>query len=240
MKKSISLFKSIFAISAMILVLSDSVYAQKLDIVSLNDVSQAISIIKAEEKKVIEGFEHGDMAPLLQRALNALINNGNQQLHEKHFEAAAAKFSNEWSRFYSRSLIGYSPYNLGDHKPLFDWLADYYDTLEHKLGKQACVDLHLNDIKAINFGAPVVISPRDSTTHEIYDVTEYRKHFVPFSTAVLYWSMRITCSSTLKSIPSFICSSVAEMPRDGYESFIAPYLSDYVYSRTTKSMARAN
>lgn len=236
MKKSISLFKSAFAVSALTLVLSNSVHAQSMDFVSLDDVSQAIAVIKAEERRVIEGFEHGNMAPLLQRALNSLIGKGNQALKEKNFVAAAEKFSNEWSRFYSRVLTGYTPLNLGDHKPLFAWLADYYETLERSVGKKTCSELHLDDIKAINFGAPVVISPRDTETREIFDAGEYRKHFVPFSTAVLYWSMRITCSTTLKSAPSFICSSVAEMPRDGYESFIAPYLSDYVYKRTVESM----
>lgn len=208
--------------------------ANAMDVFNQREIFEAMSVVKAEKKRVIRSLSEGEMAPLLQKTLDALINSGNKMLREKHFDATAEQFENEWIRFYSYSFDGFSPLDLGDHKPIFEWLAEYYDTLQTKLGKDVCAATHLDDIKAINFGAPVVIFPNgDPRTGEKYDLVEYRKHFVPFTTALLYWSMRVTCSTTLSEIPSFICSSAAAVPRGGYEVFIAPYLSDYVFKKTT-------
>ncbi|MGZ6470364.1 MAG: hypothetical protein ACXWRZ_04330 [Bdellovibrio sp.] len=199
-----------------------------------SDVLQALSVIKAEKKRVVRGFAQGDMGPLMQAALNALVENGNKMLREKNFDSEAAVYEAEWNRFYFSAFGGFSPMDLGDHKPVFEWLADYYNKLEEKLGPEICVSTRLSDIKAINFGAPVAIFPNgDPRTDEKYDITEYRKHFVPFTTAVLYWSMKIACSATLPAIPSIICSGVAVLPRNGYERFIAASLSDYVYRKST-------
>lgn len=226
-----------FATTLVFSTLAPKAYA--LDVFYQSEFFQAMSVIKAEKKRVIRAISHGEMAPLLQKALDALVSAGNQKLRENNFEASAAQFENEWIRFYSSSFGGFSPLDLGDHKPVFEWLADFYNTLESKLGKDLCAYAHLDDIKAINFGAPVAIFPNgDPRTDDKYDVVEYRKHFVPFTTAILYWSMSIACNVTLSTIPSFVCSSVAEIPRGGYELFIAPYLSDFIYNRTNNADLR--
>lgn len=215
--------------------------AHAMNIFNKVEILQAMSAVKAERKRVIRGFANDDMGPLIQKALNALVESGNKMLREKKFDSAAAQFETEWNHVYAFAFDGFSPMDLGDHKPVFEWLADYYNTLEDKLGKELCIATHLVDIKAINFGAPVAIFPKgDPRTGEKYDMVEYRNHFVPFTTAVLYWSMKIACSATLSAVPSIICSSVAEMPRDGYEIFVAPYLSDYLFKKRTGFSALVN
>lgn len=52
-------------------------------------------------------------------------------------------------------IVAYGYRDIGDFKPLSDWLASAYDKIESKLGYQLCMTLKLSAIKSYNYGIPV-------------------------------------------------------------------------------------
>ncbi|MGZ3773427.1 MAG: hypothetical protein ACXVCY_03025 [Pseudobdellovibrionaceae bacterium] len=234
--KNIKMIKNALLMSSATLALSAlPLNVKAVEVPLQKDAAKAMSVVKAEKDRVILSLSQGKTTPLMDRALSGVVKLGTKMLRENNHEEIAAQLESEWEQFYSAPSKDNSSVNaIGDHKPIFEWLGGFYETLEATLGPNVCKATHLDDIKAINYGAPVAIFPNgDPRTGEKYDIVEYRKHFVPFSTAVVYWSMKMACTSALSDMSSMACSYIIEVPRDGYETFVAPYLSDFVYKKTT-------
>ena len=122
----------------------------------------------------------------------------------------------------------------GDHRPLSQWLAKTYDKLEGLLGKRIMHWTRYDDLKVFNYSIPVVFNPNgDPVTHDQWDMTEYGKHFVPFSGAVSYWSSLATCNAMTVGWVGYLCGSAAEAPRYVVEKWVAPRVSKRVYALAT-------
>lgn len=118
-----------------------------------------------------------------ERALSMLLKVAAGELRQKGFRGAAEDLEDEWENKYRAVLKEYTKeiysYDIGDHKPLSQWLAEKYAVLELLLGVEACKRTHLSDLKTFNFTIPVVFRP---CTFEMDLVlgerkAEYVKHF---------------------------------------------------------------
>jgi hypothetical protein len=191
-----------------------------------------VQSVTSETKSVIASFKKLEFAEKTQRALNSLVDVGVKELQKRGHHEDAMRFSQEWSALYSHALLGVGTLDLGDHRPLSEWLVGFYDKLEEKLGKWLMHQLRLDDIKIFNYGIVVVFQPTgDRKTGDRWDAPEYKKHFVPFTAAVVYWSSRLACSVATSGLGAvtLLCGVAAILPRYATEAWIAPPLSDWVY-----------
>lgn len=114
---------------------------------------------------------------------------------------------------------------IGDFKPLSQYLADLYDRVEFTVGISVCQATHFSDLKTYNFCLPVVLHPKD------YSESDYRDHFAGDGIyygliPVLSWD---ACEIGLLAIGVMVpvCGGAEWV----MGTFIAPRLSDFVYSR---------
>lgn len=175
------------------------------------------------------------------RALENMMKHGAAALARKGYTADAKQLQFEYDEFYSNAIyntaLGIVPTDLGDHKPLSQWLADWYKKMEAKLGHEVCVLLHLDDINTMNYGIPVVFRPRGEDRagepQGPWGQDEYKLHFVPVSGVVTYWTVWIVCTAGTWGMGAvtFICTPVAWVSEKAEVKYIGPKLSDWVYTR---------
>lgn len=130
----------------------------------------------------------------------------------------------EWEKKWSRSF-----YDLGDHKPLSDWLAQKYMAIELILGVETCKTLRLDDIKVINYGIPVVFACVDQVT-----MSEYYSHLQPFLGVVAYWTSFFTCVGFTWGTGAFYCGPVSLGVEWLSEAFIAPRVNEPLWRAACK------
>lgn len=171
---------------------------------------------------------------IVQRAVLMLSQNGQAAL--------AVQKKSEWDAHFSGYLSASMPIgplgDIGDHKPLVQWLANFYDIVEKTLGVDMCKKTHLSDIKTLNFTIPVVFHP---CTFSMDAVTidrehEYRKHFdegdvyyglVP---VVTYWTADIACSVASQGGGAvWLCGPISGAAEFFMAKTVAYRLSDFVY-----------
>jgi hypothetical protein len=216
------------------------IFAIVLGLFAVSLGAQAGPVVKsvtAETKSVIASFKKLEFAEKTQAALNALVGTAVKELDKRGHKEEALRFGQEWSSLYSSALLGIGTLDIGDHRPMSQWLADFYNTLEDKLGEWLMHQLRLDDIKIINYGIVVVFQPTgDRKTGDTWDSPEYKKHFVPFSAAVVYWASRLACSAATSGLGAvtMLCGVAAILPRYATEHWIAPPLSDWVYRTAHK------
>lgn len=126
--------------------------------------------------------------------------------------------------------------DIGDHKPLVEWLATFYDRLEFILGVGVCKATHLSDIKTFNFCIPVVFKPctfpMDGVTGERSD--EYKRHFAEGDVyygllpVTVYWLAEVPC---LMAGGAIVCGIVSGGAEYLVAKFVAPKVSDRVFER---------
>lgn len=174
-----------------------------------------------------------DIAPM-EKAMAQLLESTANVLRREGFNKEADRIGTEWKQM---SAVYFNKSNnllkLGDHAPLNQWLADIYNLVEGSLGQEKVSEYHLDDIKFINYGFPVVIHPSgDPSTGKAWGMQEYSEHFVPFSTAVSYWAGYFVCKKVIKSgTLANMCNSSLDTFRSTIESYIAPGVSDEIYRR---------
>lgn len=183
-----------------------------------------------ETKNIVKQLKNGKFAESTQKALNALVRRGVQELNEQGFENEAAQYSTQWETQFAKILL--SNRDLGDHEPMSQWLTNFYNDLERILGKKICHLLSLDDIFIFNYSIPVVFHP-NGYNYDTWDKAEYQKHFVPFAGAVTYWAAQIACTALGAGIDGIICSVAAIIPRKVVEKWVAPHVSNYVYNKAT-------
>ncbi|NDD91477.1 hypothetical protein EBZ37_05270, partial [bacterium] len=66
-----------------------------------------------------------------------------------------------------------------------------------------------------------------------WDKEEYRKHFVPFSGVVTYWSVNVSCRVWAVGLWARGCGIAAAVSRFSMEKWISPRVSDRIYKMAT-------
>lgn len=161
------------------------------------------------------------------RALDFLIENAVQTLRDQNLDRDAANLGEEWLTFRTSHL---GQLDLGDHRPLSEWLEKKYEWLESRLGASLMQISGLTDIKIFNYAIPVVYNPRGSD----WDQEEYQKHFVPYMGASVYWISRGVCSAGLSMPAALLCIPSGKLVRKITERVIAPKLSDAIYKQANR------
>jgi hypothetical protein len=125
--------------------------------------------------------------------------------------------------------------DVGDYTPLNFWFADTYKRLKARFGNVVDMVALLGDLNTLNYSIPVVFRPRgNQMTGEDWDINEYRTHFVPFSRVVTYWVTWMACVAIRRDNPMQAmktCKKPAEWLSLGFSLFVAPPLSNWIYTR---------
>lgn len=126
--------------------------------------------------------------------------------------------------------------NIGDHKPLSDFLKKVHEKAHDILG-ELCEPTHVHDLFVINFTAPVVFNP----CGQAWDRVEYKRHFAGKNDGeqayglipvVGYWAGYAACTAGTMGIGfAFVCSTASGLAERGVAKWIAPPLSDWVYKK---------
>jgi hypothetical protein len=193
-------------------------------------------------------IEKGGVVSLAQRsdqALDALVGRAIAQLRKRGHQAYADKSAMEWQATHQGTLTrtfqtGFTA--IGDHPPLLEWLAKFYDQLEARLGRLVCKQLHLSDIKTFNFCIPVVFNPChfDMGAVESTRRDEYINHFASdrnyygLMPVVTYWVVNLGCLVGTSGIASMLCGPVAGWAQSSCNNWIAPGLAAKIFDRACK------
>lgn len=189
-------------------------------------------------------IEEGRLPHVVDKALDMLIHTGAARLRAEGFDAEANQLETEYETNYQNFIEKLSrERDIGDHpsQALSTWLDIAYAVLEAKLGLSTCKLLHLTDIKVINDSVKIVIHPCTFPMDFVTDtrMEEYACHFAnsphygsALVPVVVYWVVQITCSAASMGAGwFFICSPLAMAGEFIMDSWIAPKLSDSLFTR---------
>jgi hypothetical protein len=177
-------------------------------------------------------------------------------MRRRHHDAEATRLETEYQNVYSRSVhmtyLGIESADIGDHMPLSQWLADWYDKIEVILGPTVMKLTHLVDIKILNYGIPVVFHPA-GYKGETWDIVDYRYHFAGrmedngwmfvhhgVAGVVGYWTTWSVCVGATWGAGAivFICSPIGNAAEYAVDRWAAPPISDWVYCRANNCDAQ--
>lgn len=143
---------------------------------------------------------------------------------------------NQYYRGYMYRSMIYGMKDVGDHPPLSQWIADWYERLEDMLGQRTCELLHLDDIKIVNYTVPVVFQICGDKRFPpapvvFWGADEYKLHFVPFGGVLGYWGTWGACTAmTFGAGVALACTPIAMLVEKAVVEFVAPPISDKLYS----------
>lgn len=191
--------------------------------------------------RVEQDILNGKLAARTEEAMTNLIGVAYGELRKKGHKYEAETMQNEWYSTYRQMFRNYANAmrDIGDHKPLSQWLADKYTMLEMVLGVTACKQTHLSDIKTFNFTIPVVFRPCTFPMDAIGGerINEYRNHFsegqtyyglVPVTT---YWVVYgVTTAATMGGGFMFVAGLAGSLA-EKLIAVVTPKMSDKVYNK---------
>ncbi len=197
--------------------------------------SVAIENSTSAGMNTIDEMRLGQLKKTWIKGFGALLNFAVKNLQDKGHHQLASQILNDW-QYYSQTLSGdFTPWDLGDHRPVSEWLTWFYVQLESTLTKPFCEFFFLDDIKAFNYGYIVSFNPNgDPITKETWNRQEYQKHFVPFATASFYWASYVACSVAAPFPASLGCSIALRAPRYVVKRWVAPPVGVEVYAQAKK------
>lgn len=163
----------------------------------------------------------GELRERTNLALNAMVRFAVFKLRAKGKKLEARRLENEWDSQWNGYLLRR---DLGDHKPLSNWLAEKYAILEFIFGEQFMQFTRLVDLKIINFGIPVVFACVDNV-----DEAEFYLHFVPLTKVTIYWTSFFTCVGGTWGTGFLFCSPIAWGCEYITGRWIAPKLNPFVF-----------
>jgi hypothetical protein len=184
--------------------------------------------VKKEVSGLVSEFNQSQLSGRMFTAIETLLAAASEKLQDEGHHALAQQIASEWFQVTSANAAQFGTLDLGDHAPLNEWLARTYDKIESKLGHKIMHWLRYDDIKVFNDGIPVVFRPKGSKS-DAWDIVEYGKHFVPFSGAVIYWTVNGACKVVTAGLWDYACGMISEGPRYAVESWVAPFISDRVF-----------
>lgn len=195
----------------------------------------AAAFVEKNEKLV-------DLARETDLALEAIIRSAAGHLRARGYAREAVMIHEEYEANFKRAVFEMTqlhPTDIGDHRPLSVWLADWYDRLEELLGPKVMEVSRLKDIKTFNFAIPVVFNPTgDPLSPPVtpWGEDEYRLHFVPFAGAVSFWLTTVSCSAASWGLGwvTYVCSYAGWGVEYVVMKRFAPRWSDRIYTRANQ------
>lgn len=177
-------------------------------------------------------------------AANGALNVAVGELKKKGKFELSDQIKTEWQMYYGSSLFA-SNRNIGDHKPVSQWLSDRYEQIELVLGKSFCINSHIADLKSLNFGVPVVFHPCNFPMDMIKDprVVEYKRHFCGGTAGddeyngvlpvVSYWAVYVGCEAASQGLGFVaVCGMAATGVEKFIQNFVAGAVSDRIYNKS--------
>jgi len=173
------------------------------------------------------------------QALDAMIALAIQKLRDAGKGDYADNAESDYGTYYHGYLTRmHLMRDIGDHAPLLQWLADFYNYIEGVLGVKTCKSLHLSDIKTFNFAVPVVFHPCTFPMDNVKGTKEqeYQRHFAMGAVydglipVIVYWVVDIACMiATYGTSAGGVCGIAADAAEYLMAHFIAPPLSNRIY-----------
>lgn len=210
------------------------------------DALAGLQAALAARDKAITDVYSPDARHVAQWALDTVVFEGLRALRNNGDHRLANRYEDEWNHQFTDALTRDAI--LGDHKPLLQWLANFYDKLEDRLGTTTIRNGLLGDIYLMNFAIPIVFTPKGdwrTPTSPNRDWVEYRKHFIPFSNVITYWGVKIACNKIMKNRGAGkdgqkLCEKAATKLRFVMGRYIAPKISDFVFKKANGETADLN
>lgn len=193
-------------------------------------------------ERLVRRFDEGglvEMAEETERDLDGLFWIAVRNLKRRGHYGLAREIESGWRKQKDTLFILALKSNrdIGDFKPLSQWLATAYDKIEAALGLEICRALRLSDIKTYNYTIPVVFRP--CSVNEM----QYELHFIHdskyrgFFPTTAYWATSITCSvATFGAGYFFICSPIAMLVELGADRWAAPWLAPRIWEAACGGM----
>lgn len=201
---------------------------------------------KRQAEQIQQEFDKGDLpavAARVDQALNSIVTLAINKLHKKGEHDIADSAEDEWNGqfrgYLSASMAVHGFGDIGDHKPLIKWLADFYDKVEGALGVDACQFFHISDIKTFNFCIPIAFHPCsfDMGTVSGLRKDEYRKHmqkgavYMGLLPVTVYWACDIACTFGTSGIGVLFCGPIASIAEMIMAGPISAKISDKIFDR---------
>lgn len=197
-------------------------------------------------KQIEIELESGEFLPLAQRfdwALDHIMERATTELKKRGHHDLADEATADWN-FYYRGFLTRMVLSkdIGDHAPLFVFLATFYAKVESLIGRPACKALHISDLETLNRGLAVIFKPctfpMDSVPMSRKD--EYKQHFNgDFSPngfygvlpVLVYWVIDIPCLVGTSGLAAFLCGPAASIGEYATYKWVGPKISDRIYRR---------
>jgi hypothetical protein len=176
-------------------------------------------------------------------AMTSALNVAAEELDSRGYQADANDIRMTWAIEYHYSMF-YESRNIGDHKPVSQWVADKYNTIEFLLGRDFCIKSHIADIKTINYAVPVVFRPCSFPMDNVQGErsVEYKRHFCGGASGddtynglvpvVTYWAVYIGCSAATSGTGFvFVCGIAGTLGEKIIQNYVAASMSDRIYNK---------
>jgi hypothetical protein len=186
-----------------------------------------VAEVSTRTERIVAEFEmevrDGRLKQRTNIALNGIVRLAIRKLKAKGHSYEAKKLQEEWETRWDGYIFRVGR-DLGDHRPLSQWLAEKYAMLELILGTTVMEATRLVDLKIINYGIPVVFSCVDNV-----DEAEFGRHFIPFSGTVIYWTSFVACVGGTWGTGFLFCSPISWGCEMLTENVLAPKLNPTVW-----------
>lgn len=207
-------------------------------------------------KAVAARLLSGDTRGLAAEAMGNMLETAARELDHRGFAAEARGLRTEWNGHYRFTMLGLLS-DVGDHKPLSDWVAKWYGVIAEKLGDNFMELSHLKDIWVLNATIPVIFDPKEIAPWCVDQLIkhpgdkckdEYRRHFAgtkwdsqdPYATdeynhhgfagVVTYWVVWGVCEGATYGSGAFmVCTPIASVAETLIERYVAPKASDRIW-----------
>lgn len=212
------------------------------------------------QQSVASRLAAGDTTNLAAESFDAMFATAERMLRERGHQAEAAQLDAEWTHEYRAKFTLLT--DAGDHKPVSEWIEQWYQKLYDILGDKLMEMSHLKDIWVLNYTIPVVFHASSASPWCAEDLQkhpddtckrEYARHFVGtkyprvvdsdanivthhgFSGVVTYWLVWAGCEAATYGTGWFVvCTPAGDLAEYAIEKWVAPKVSDDLYDRANQ------
>jgi hypothetical protein len=192
---------------------------------------------------VAYSFEDNNLlaAEYADEALENMLRRADGVLRAFGKQAVADDIATEYSLYFRGWYTSYvfGSKEIGDHKPMSEWLDKVHKKIEQSIGEFWCKFFHFHDIFILNYGIPVVFSPAK------YQLDDYKDHFSGHIIAgffwehhgvagvTAYWVVEGLCSGFTGGVGlvSFACGPIANFASHITDKRIAPPIAERIWNR---------
>lgn len=165
------------------------------------------------------------------QTISLVIDRAVYELERRGFFDEAKKIRGEYDLTFKNYIqLQFHMSDIGDHKPLIEWLGGVLVILRLTLGDFIMEQTHLMDLYILVFAIPVVFDP----TNKEWDRAEYKLHFSPFSGVITYWLSWATCEACGGVGLPLACSVLAGGLKLIVKDFIAPGVGGWIYDTANR------